>query len=59
MWEFLHYIVLAKAEEMVKKAEEITGEKVLHTSVQTEPLGPKKMCDVILIKNTHIRKILE
>lgn len=38
-----------RAEEMVKKAEEITGEKVLHTSVQTEPLGPKKMCDLLVI----------
>lgn len=31
-----------KAEEMVKTCEDITGEKVLHTSVQTEPIGPKK-----------------
>ncbi len=38
-----------KAEEMVKKAEEITGEKVMHTSVMTEPIGPKKMCDLLLI----------
>lgn len=38
-----------KAEEMVKKAEEITGERVLHTVTQTEPLGPKKMCDLLLI----------
>ena len=38
-----------RAEEMVKKAEEITGERVLHTSVQTEPLGPKKMCDLLII----------
>ncbi len=38
-----------KAEEMVKRAEEITGEKVLHTTVQTEPIGPKKMCDLLII----------
>ncbi len=38
-----------RAEEMVKKAEEITGERVLHTSVQTEPIGPKKMCDLLVI----------
>lgn len=38
-----------KAEEMVKKAEEITGERVLFTSTQTEPLGPKKMCDLLVI----------
>ena len=38
-----------KAEEMVKKAEEITSHKVLNTSVQTEPLGPKEMCDLLVI----------
>lgn len=38
-----------KAEEMVKTAEEITGEKVLHTTVETEPIGPKKMCDLLVI----------
>ncbi len=38
-----------KASEMVKKAEEITGEKVLHTSVQTEPIGPKEMCDLLIV----------
>ena len=38
-----------RAEEMVKRAEEITGEKVLHTSVQTEPIGPKKLCDLLII----------
>lgn len=38
-----------KATEMVKRAEEITGEKVMHTSVMTEPIGPKKMCDLLLI----------
>lgn len=38
-----------KAAEMVKKCEEITGESVLHTSVQTEPIGPKKMCDLLVI----------
>ncbi len=48
-----------KATEMVKKAEEITGKRVLHTVAHTEPLGPKKMCEIILTKNTHIRKILE
>ena len=37
-----------KAEEMVKTCENITGEKVLHTSVQTEPIGPKK-CAIYLL----------
>lgn len=38
-----------KAEEMIKKAEEISGRTVLHTAVETEPLGPKKMCDLLVI----------
>lgn len=38
-----------KAEEMIKKAEEITHRTVLHTAVQTEPLGPQKMCDLLVI----------
>lgn len=38
-----------RAEEMVKKAEKITGKRVLSTSVDTEPIGPKDMCDLLLI----------
>ena len=38
-----------RAEETVKKAEKITGKKVLKTSVDTEPIGPKNMCDLLLI----------
>lgn len=38
-----------KAEEMVKKAESITGGRVLHTVVEAEPIGPKKMFDLLLI----------
>lgn len=37
------------AAEMVKKAESITGNKVLRTVVETEPIGPKNMCDLLLI----------
>lgn len=38
-----------RAEEMVKKAEKITGKRVLSTSVDTEPIGPKNMCDLLII----------
>lgn len=38
-----------RAEETVKKAEEITGKSVLKTTVDTEPIGPKDMCDLLLI----------
>ena len=37
------------AADMVKRAEDITGKRVLSTSVYTEPLGPKKLCDLLLI----------
>ena len=38
-----------KASEMIERAEEITGKRVLTTAVQTEPIGPKKLLDVLLI----------
>ena len=37
------------AEDIVREVEEITGKKVIHTIKDAEPIGPKKMCDVILI----------
>ncbi len=38
-----------KAEDFVKEIEEITGQKVLKTSVDVEPLGPKDMIDIIVV----------
>ena len=38
-----------RAEDMVKQAETITGKKVLATSVETEPIGPKELCDLLVI----------
>lgn len=38
-----------KSEDIVKTVEDITGKKVIHTIKEAEPIGPKKMCDVILI----------
>ena len=37
------------AEETVKNAEKITGKSVLKTTVDTEPIGPKDMCDLLII----------
>lgn len=37
------------AKDMIRTAEEITGKHVLHTSVETEPIGPKDMCDLLII----------
>ena len=38
-----------KAEDMVKTAEKISGKKVLTTVTETEPIGPKNMCDLLVI----------
>lgn len=48
-----------KAKDFIKEIEEITGKKIIHTIPEAEPIGPKKMTKIILIKDTHIRKILE
>ena len=37
------------ASEHVHKLEEMCGRQVLHTVTQTEPIGPKKLLDVLLI----------
>ena len=38
-----------KAEDMVKKAEEISGKKVIASVTGAEPIGPKNMCDLLVI----------
>ncbi len=38
-----------KAEDWVKRVEEISGHEVLHTIVQAEPIGPKGMVDVLTV----------
>ena len=38
-----------KSEDIVRTVEEITGKKVIHTINEAEPIGPKKMCDILLI----------
>lgn len=38
-----------KAEDHVKKVEEITGKKVLSSIVETEPIGPLKLADAMVI----------
>lgn len=37
------------SKDIVKKIEDITGKKVIHSIKEAEPIGPKKMCDLILI----------
>lgn len=38
-----------KAEDWVHQAEAITGETVIHTIAQAEPIGPKKLLDLLVI----------
>lgn len=37
------------AQELINTAEEVTGKKVIHTIATAEPIGPKKMFDVLAV----------
>lgn len=37
------------AESFIRQAEALSGKKVLHTIVETEPIGPKGMVDVLAV----------
>ena len=38
-----------KAEDFIKEIQEMTGKKIIHTIPEAEPIGPKKMTDIMLI----------
>ena len=38
-----------KAEEIRQEIEAVTGKKVIHTIVDAEPIGPKKMFDILVV----------
>lgn len=38
-----------EASDFINKIEEITGNKIIHTIPDAEPIGPKKMCDIFII----------
>ncbi len=38
-----------KAQEFLKKTQEITGKRVIKTIEQAEPIGPKKLLDLLII----------
>lgn len=38
-----------KAEDHIRSLEEMTGKRVLHTIPETEPIGPKKLLDALLV----------
>lgn len=39
-----------KAEDHVKRIEELCGKKIIHTIPQAEPIGPKKELDILVIE---------
>ena len=38
-----------KASDFINEIESITGEKIIHTIQEAEPIGPKKMTDIMVI----------
>ena len=38
-----------KARDVVTRVEDITGKSVIHTIPGAEPIGPKRMCDIIIV----------
>lgn len=38
-----------KAKEFIDKIEAITGKKIIHTIEDAEPIGPKKLTDIMVI----------
>ena len=38
-----------RAEDMIRRAEQIAGSPVLRTITQTEPIGPRGMCDLLVV----------
>ncbi len=38
-----------KANDFIKEIEDITGNKIIHTIPDAEPIGPKKMTDIMII----------
>ena len=38
-----------RAADFIRRAEEIAGRKVLHTIVEAEPIGPKRLADAMVV----------
>ena len=38
-----------KAKDFIKEIEELTDKKIIHTIQEAEPIGPKKMTDIMVI----------
>lgn len=40
-----------RAEEHIKRLEEVCGRRIIHTIEDAEPIGPKNMTDIMLVAN--------
>lgn len=38
-----------KAKDFIKEIEEISGKKIIHTIPDAEPIGPRKLTDIMII----------
>ena len=38
-----------KAQDFIDEVEEITGKKIIHTIQEAEPIGPKKLTDIMVV----------
>ncbi len=38
-----------KAEDFIQEIEDLTGNKIIHTIQEAEPIGPKKMFDILIV----------
>ena len=38
-----------KAKDFIEEIENITGKKIIHTIQEAEPIGPKKLTDIMII----------
>lgn len=38
-----------KAKDFINKIETITGKKIIHTIEEAEPIGPKKLTDIMIV----------
>ena len=38
-----------KAEDFINEIEKITGKKIIHTIQDAEPIGPKKLTDIMVV----------
>lgn len=51
-----------KAKDFIEKIENITGKKIIHTIQDAEPIGPKKMTDIMIIapcsRKHHVKTCL-